>query len=133
MTPASTPERFLHRVRGAALGGLILAITVGGCGRTGGAETQTGPWDRRVALARVVVDNRTDRTLTISFRYAVTHGGRVEVGRVGPRSIAEVAPVPAQEPILLFARGEGFERVLEPRSLEIDATWTWIIADDDEP
>lgn len=133
MTPASTADRFLHRARSSALGILILALTVGACGRAGGAETQTGPWDRRVALARVVVDNRTDRTLTISFRYAVTHGRPVEVGRVGPRSIAEVAPVPAQEPIILFARGEGFERALEPRSFEIDATWTWSIADDDEP
>lgn len=118
---------FLRRFVAPAL--VAALVGSGGCGpRGGGADARLAP-ERRVPLARVVVDNRTEWTLVIAFRYAMPPGGRVEVGRVSARAVAEMAPVPAREPIVLEARGEGLERRLPPRVLEIDSVWTWVIAD----
>ncbi|HUE76560.1 MAG TPA: hypothetical protein VMM83_01335 [Longimicrobiales bacterium] len=86
---------------------------------------QTG--ERSAALARVVVDNRTELRLDISFRYAAEDGGEVGVGTAPPRARMEMAPVPADEPIILTARSSGFERRLGPRSFEIDELWVWVV------
>lgn len=122
-------DRFLRPVGGAGVVAAAALLWLAACAGGGGAGDDRLAPDRGAALARIVVDNRTERTLVIAFRYALPPGGRVEVGRVGPRTAAELAPVPAQEPIILEAIGGGLERRLPPRVLEIDRVWTWVIAD----
>lgn len=110
-----------------AVGLAALLVIVGACSAAPAQRPGVAGLDRRVALARVVVVNQTDRTLAITFRYAVRPSSTVEVGRVRPGTTAEVAPVPAEEPIILEATGEGLHWRLEPRILEMDAVWTWTI------
>jgi hypothetical protein len=82
----------------------------------------------RAALATIVVDNRTTQSLLIAFRPAIAPGGEVVVGRVPAGTQSAVAPVPAQEPILLRARrATGEELELPARSFEMDAEWVWVI------
>lgn len=85
----------------------------------------------RAALATLTVDNRTDRRLQIAFRPAASAGGVIVVGEVGPASSATMAPIPAGEPLILVAL-DGAERRLdlEPRSFDVDASWTWLIPAD---
>ena len=114
----------------AALALALVGLLVAGCfGRRG--DVYDGEDSRsRAALARLIVDNRTDRTLAISFRYAVGAGGSVTVGSVAPGSLREMAPVPAFEPIVLRATGGGFDLELPPRTFEIDEEWSWVIRSD---
>lgn len=121
------------RARAGAM--LLLAaasLATGSCGvgRASSDGERTG--GRRAALARLVVDNRTDFRLDVAFRYAVAPGGEVVVGSVAPGARTEVAPIPAEEPILLLARANGFERRLDPRSFQIDELWVWIITTEAE-
>src|SRR5688572_28184138 len=82
----------------------------------------------RAALATIVVDNRTTQPLLIAFRPAIAPGGEVVVGRVAAGTLVAVAPVPAEEPILLRARrATGEELELPARSFEMDAEWVWVI------
>ena len=86
---------------------------------------------RGAALASVTVDNRTTRRLAIAFRPAASAGAEVVVGRLGPGRSMRMAPVPADEPIVLIARDEtGAALTLTPRTFEIDAEWRWVIAAD---
>lgn len=101
-------------------------VTLSGCFGTGTDSETSLPPERRAALARVVVENRTDVRLSIGFRYAEP-GNEVGIGDVSAGARAEMAPVPALEPLVFIARGPGFQRQLAPRSLEIDQLWTWII------
>lgn len=119
--------RVLRATRGATLLVAGAAVVVTGClgGRDRIRDERAG--ERRAALARVVVDNRTERRLDIAFRYAVEPGGEVGVGAVPARARMEMAPVPADEPIILIARAAGFERRLAARSFEIDELWVWVI------
>lgn len=113
---------------GAAAG--LVAACLGG----GGAAAGDLRGERRAALARLVVDNRTGVPLAIAFLYAAAPGGpggEVGVGTAPPDARTELAPVPADEPIVLIARGPGFELRLEPRTLEIDQVWTWIVRPED--
>ncbi len=85
----------------------------------------------RAALATLVVDNRTPRTLTIGYDYLESGGGHVVIGRVEPAAIDTMPPVPAREPIVLFARDSaGAVLRSEPHALEIDSTFVWLIARD---
>ncbi|MGH7504475.1 MAG: hypothetical protein ACRELX_02440, partial [Longimicrobiales bacterium] len=60
-------------------------------------------------------------------------GGEVGIGDVDPSAETEVAPIPAGEPILLFARVAGLgEYGLAARSFEIGQRWTWVIPADAE-
>lgn len=86
---------------------------------------------RRAALARLTVENRTDRTLIIAFRAATPPGGEVAVGDVAPNTTEAMAPIPADEPIILLARSaDGTEMRLPPRSFGLDATFHWVIPAD---
>ena len=127
-----TPWRTLGRAAGAAMGTAALVtatLGAGGCAaRAGSGDGAVG--ERRAALARLVVENRSGVTLAIAFVYAAEpagRGGEVGIGSVPPGGRSELAPVPAEEPILLIARGDGIERRLEPRTLAIDQLWTWVI------
>lgn len=115
----------------------VLVVTavlsaVAGCFGEAARARGSLPGERRAALARLVVENRTSTPLAIAFLYAADPGGpggEVGIGTAPPGARTELAPVPAEEPIILIARGEGFERRLDPRTLEIDELWTWVIGD----
>jgi hypothetical protein len=86
------------------------------------------PERARAALATLVVDNRTAQRLDILYRHAGRGGAIVGVGHVAGGQTAEMAPVPAGEPLVLIARtADGAELALPPRTLAIDGSWTWLI------
>ncbi|MGH7447550.1 MAG: hypothetical protein ACRELT_08315, partial [Longimicrobiales bacterium] len=88
------------------------------------------PERARAALATLHVDNRTRDRLAIAYRLA-GHTGEVGIGHVDAAAHAEMAPVPAGEPLILIARTPaGAELVLPPRTFVIDGTWTWLIPRD---
>lgn len=109
---------------------LLLTGVLGSC--AGGSARARGglAGERTAALARVVVDNRTDLRLDVAFRYTVAPGGEVGIGSVAPGARTELAPIPAAEPIVLMARAAGFVRVLEPRSFTVDELWVWVITEE---
>jgi hypothetical protein len=89
------------------------------------------PLRARAALATVHVDNRTAERVTILYRHAIRTGAAVAIGDVAPSSRAELAPVPAGEPLVLVARTTaGAELTLPARSFDIDSHWTWLIPAD---
>src|SRR5687767_9116940 len=82
----------------------------------------------RAALASVTVDNRTQFPLTILYTLTTRASVSVTIGRVDSLSVGRMAPVPAGEPIVVFARNSrGDVLTLPPRSFEIDGAWTWTI------
>jgi hypothetical protein len=83
--------------------------------------------ERRVPLARLVVENRTAYPMTVSLRYALDPSGEIVVGRVDSGGVVEMAPVPAAEPVLLLARGNGLRARSGPHTFQIDEVWTWRI------
>jgi hypothetical protein len=86
------------------------------------------PLSARAALATLHVDNATPHRLSVLYRFAVRGDAEVEVGQVPPLARAELAPVPAGEPLVLIARtAAGAEFVLPARSFDIDGKWTWRI------
>lgn len=86
---------------------------------------------RGAALASVTVENRTTRRLAIAFRPAASAGAEVVVGRLGPERSMRMAPVPADEPLVLIARDEtGAALTLDPRTFEVDGEWRWLIEAD---
>lgn len=111
---------------------LALAALAAGCFGSRAPRPADQPGERRAALARLIVDNRTAQPLAIAFLYAAENGpgGEIGVGTAAPGRMTEMAPVPAAEPIILIARGPGIETRLPPRSLEIDEVWTWVIGAD---
>jgi hypothetical protein len=75
-----------------------------------------------------MVHNETAMTLAVSYRTVGTAGSGVGIGSVAAGASAEMAPVPAGEPLILVARtAAGTELVLPPRTFEIDGTWDWRI------
>ena len=95
------------------------------------SENEPEPARARAALAIVRVDNRSAERLLIAYRLTGRGSSEVGIGRVEARDSAELAPVPAGEPIILIARtNAGLELVLPARSLEIDGSWTWLIPED---
>lgn len=83
------------------------------------------------ALAYVTVENRTDHRIAVLFRPATGAGGEVGVGRVDPGDVADLAPVPANEAILLIARVTGLgDYGLPARSFDLGERWRWVIPED---
>jgi hypothetical protein len=83
------------------------------------------------ALAAITVRNDTGYPLVIAFRAASPPRGEIAVGHVAPGAEAAVAPVPADEPIILIARTpDRAELVLPPRTFGIGAHWRWHIPRD---
>ena len=114
---------------------LIFAVLLGvaGCRHVvqGAPQREAEPARARAALAIVRVDNRTAERLMIAYRLTGAASSEVGIGRVEPRDSAELAPVPAGEPIIFIARTTaGAELVLPARSLELDGTWVWVIPAD---
>lgn len=115
------------RLLNACIAALLLATACSTRGRTPPAP-DPDPERARAALATLFVDNSTAMQLAISYRIAGRGDGRVGIGRVDPGSSAEMAPVPAGEPLILVARTTaGAELTLPPRTFPIDSAWTWRI------
>jgi hypothetical protein len=124
-----------RRAARGAFGAVLVLGAVLGLGGCAAEQTrpaaEPAPARARVALATLHVDNRTERPLTIIYRAAGRATPEVAVGRVDARAVAELAPVPAGEPLVLIARtSAGAELVLAPRSLAIGQHWTWRIPAD---
>jgi hypothetical protein len=82
----------------------------------------------RAALTQLTVFNHTDQKLTIAFRSATLPTQEVVLGAVDSGVRDRVAPIPAGEPIILFARkADGSQHALAARSYPVDADWTWEI------
>jgi hypothetical protein len=121
---------FLSPLRGL---GPLLALWVASCTLAGGdtRRPEREATARRAALARITVENRTERPLSIAFLEAALPRGEVVVGDVAPQSTRVVAPVVAGEPIILLARAaDGAVLRLRPRTFENGEAWTWIIPAD---
>jgi hypothetical protein len=108
----------------------LAIVAIAGC-RVAPATLPEAPRDAatsRAALATLVVDNRSERTVAIGYEYLESGGGAVVIGRVAPASIDTMPPVPAREPIVLFAR-DSLGAVLRgtPQVLEIDTVFIWQI------
>lgn len=85
------------------------------------------PERARAALATLRVDNKTTERIAIFYRH-VGRMGEVGIGHVDAGEAADMAPVPAGEPLVLVARNAaGNEFVLAPRTFAIDGAWTWSI------
>lgn len=81
------------------------------------------------ALATIVVSNATSTPLTIAFRSAAPPAKAVIIGRVDPGESQRMAPVPADEPIIMIARrADGTALALAPRIFQLDTEWTWEIS-----
>lgn len=94
------------------------------------AAPQPEPPRARAALATVRVSNLSAERLTVLYRGA-GQDNEVAIGTVPPNSSAELAPVPAGEPIVLIARtAAGAELALAARSFDLDGDWTWHIPRD---
>lgn len=114
---------------------ILLILTAAVAAACGGASTEapaapapTPGNVRAAALARMTIENRTDRRVRIAYRLAGGAASSVTVGTVEPQSELRVAPVPAGEPLLIFAIDEQGARLsLPPRTLEIDEEWRWVI------
>ena len=110
-----------------SIAALTLAVACAPRGSTPPAP-DPDPERARAALATLYVDNLTVMQLAISYRIAGRSDGRVGIGRVDAGSMAEMAPVPAGEPLVLVARTTaGAELTLPPRTFPIDSAWTWRI------
>ena len=114
----------------ALTGASVLCVACSaGAGRP--AAPDPDPERARAALATLYVENQSGHQLAISYRIAGHTTGHVGIGRVDPASSAEMAPVPAGEPLILSARTPaGTELTLPPRTFPIDGAWTWHIARD---
>ena len=114
-------------------GSLLCCLSLLACAR---ATERTSardpdPTRARAALATLVVDNRSAERLTVLYRFTGRAGTQVAIGQVRARSVSQMAPVPAGEPLVLLARtSAGLEFVLPPRSFTIDGLWTWVIPAD---
>ncbi len=124
---ARTIARALGATGPAAL--VAAVLSAGACAGRQGAGGDDAV-ERAVPLATIQVENRTGRSLDIWFRYLSPPGGDVELGSVSPSAMARLAPVPAEEPIVLTAKGDGFERRLPPRTFAAGERWTWVISED---
>lgn len=109
---------------------IVTAVLFAGCAQRAGSPRSPDPDPERAraALATVHVANETTYRLAVSYRIAGRTGGQVGIGHVDAGAIAEMAPVPAGEPLILVARTPtGTELTLPPRTFDIDSAWTWRI------
>ena len=110
----------------ALAGGLLLAA----CGATTVTPPapEPDPARARAALATLHVHNHTGVRLLVLYRFANHTAPDVGIGYIDAGSQAELAPVPAGEPLILIARTpSSTELRLGPRTFEIDGSWTWQI------
>lgn len=125
--------RARSRVRRVPAPALALACIASACA-VAPATLPEAPRDAassRAALATLVVDNQSQRRLTIGYDYLESGGGHVVIGRIEPETVDTMPPVPAREPIVLFARDETGAIVRDtPRAIDIDSTLVWVIARD---
>lgn len=114
------------RSRSVVLTAALLAACAGGAVQP--PDSEPDPDRARAALATIHVDNQTTARLDVLYRPAVRAGATVGIGRVDAAATAEMAPVPAGEPLILIARtAAGGELELSPRTFPIDGVWTWRI------
>jgi hypothetical protein len=108
---------------------LVPALLASACAaRVSPPPAEPEPARARAALATLHVDNRTDYRIAIFYRIATRTTSEVGIGQIAPRAHASVAPVPAGEPLLLFARvPSGAQLALPARSFPVDGEWTWVI------
>ena len=112
---------------------LAIALATAACiGRLGRGPSSAGGGTARTAeLATLSVHNESDSELVIAYQAAAREAPEVVVGKVGPDSQGEMAPVPAGEPILLAAtRADGSALRLQARTFEPDEEWLWVIPAD---
>ncbi len=118
-------KQYVRKAAGVALGWAVGACAVSP------ATLPEAPRDvatSRAALATLVVDNRTERRLTIGYDYLESGGGHVVIGHVAAEAVDTMPPIPAREPIVLFARDDAGALLRDtPRAIEIDSTFTWVI------
>jgi hypothetical protein len=110
---------------------LIFVLLLPACSLVSRSKPPAIPEDEarhRAALTTLTVFNHTEQRLTIAFRAASPPGREVVLGAVPATTRDRVAPIPAGEPIVLFARrDDGAELALAPRSYPNDTEWTWEI------
>ena len=110
---------------------LSLVVLLAACSVLSRSEPPSIPEDEarhRAALTPLTVFNRTEQRLTIAFRGATPPAREVVLGAIPATTRDRVAPIPAGEPIILFARrDDGSELALAPRSYPTDTEWTWEI------
>lgn len=124
---AHARSRRARRLGACSTAALVLCVACAPRGRTPPAP-DPDPERARAALATLYVDNQTAQQIAISYRIAGRTDGRVGIGRVPAGSTAEMAPVPAGEPLILVARTTaGAELTLPPRTFAMDSAWTWRI------
>lgn len=117
---------------------LLLGLVVFAAACAGSSEPpqQPGPIDPALdgpgaALSGLTVENGTGYELTIAYQYSTGPATEFAVGGVQARATAEMAPIPADEPIALVARRpDGPEFRLDPRSYPSGQTWHWSIPAD---
>ncbi len=110
---------------------VVLSLLLASCRPIARPGPPSEPEDEarhRAALTLLTVFNHTDQRLTIAFRSATPPAQVVVLGAIAAATRERVAPIPAGEPIILFARKpDGSELALEPRSYPLDGEWTWDI------
>lgn len=108
---------------------LVLLVACASAGAV--ADDDPQPTRSRAALATMSVDNRTMESLGIYYRLTAPPATEVRVGLVGAGALAEMAPVPAGEALILVARTPaGAELLLPPRTFELASHWVWRIPAD---
>ncbi|HUF49900.1 MAG TPA: hypothetical protein VMN60_03645 [Longimicrobiales bacterium] len=113
----------------------VLSLLVAACACAGAPSPapprEPEPARARAALATVLVDNRSAESLIVSYRLTGRTSSEVGIGRVAARAVAELAPVPAGEPLILTARTSGGAGLTLPaRTFAIDSAWVWLIPED---
>jgi hypothetical protein len=108
---------------------IVLLVACASAGSDTAGDPQ--PTRSRAALATMSVDNRTTESLGIYYRLTAPPATEVRVGLVGAGAFAEMAPVPAGEALILFARTPaGAELLLPPRTFTLGSHWVWQIPAD---
>lgn len=107
----------------------VLVLVCAACAAR--SEPPQGPDEmsrHRAALASVSVVNETDLELEIAFRTANPPVQQVVIGRVGAQQRAQMAPIPAGEPIIFVARrSDGAEFQSRIQSFPVDGAVVWSI------
>lgn len=106
---------------------LLCALLLSGCARLPEPEAPSEPGRHRAALASVTVTNETEHRLEIAFRTANPPIQEIGIGRVEPGQRAQLAPVPAGEPIIFVARrqdGAVYQAPVQTFPMDGAVVWT---------
>ncbi len=108
---------------------VVLVLTCAACAARTEPPQAPGEMSRhRAALATVSVVNETDLELEVAFRTANPPVQEVVIGRIGAATRAEMAPIPAGEPIIFVARrSDGAEFQSRIQSFPVDGAVVWSI------